>query len=117
MAAKKATKTKSKKAKTKATQPAAGKYELVTMIAGKATPAKKKQLEETVRKLVGVIDGEVLNIEDWGERDLSYEIAGESTGSFLIFSLDLGSDKVSGFSEKIKLEPQVDRYLLLRKEK
>ena len=64
-------------------------YELTIILAGKATPAKKKSVTEKIKKLITTLKGKVGKVEDWGEKELAYQIAKNETGIFLHFPLEL----------------------------
>ncbi len=90
-------------------------YELVIVLDGKATAAKKKAVIEKVEKLVKDVKGKVGKIKDWGVKELEYEINKSSSGVFLIFPLELTGSSVNDFSGKLKLEEDIIRYLVVRK--
>ncbi|EKD96355.1 MAG: hypothetical protein ACD_24C00081G0002 [uncultured bacterium] len=96
-------------------------YELTVVLPDKATPAKSGSAKKLVTKLVEVLDGKVKNVEDWGTKDLFFDMkkkgAGSKktqTGTFLHFTLELKSETVKKLDEKIRLEDDFVRYLLVR---
>lgn len=92
------------------------KYELIIVLPGKATPAKKKAVIEKIDKLVNTLKGKVGKIDDWGEVDLAYKIDDSSTGIFLNFPLELEAVNAKTITEKLKFEEDIIRYLLIRKD-
>jgi len=90
-------------------------YELVIVLEGKATPAKKKAEIANIEKLVKVFEGKVVKTEDWGIKELAYPIKKFTTGQFLIFSLELPLGAAKGLGNKLRLEEQIIRYLLIVK--
>jgi len=92
-------------------------YELVIVLDGKATVAKKKSARAIIEKLVKINKGKVLDMEDWGTRDLAYTIGKSETGAYLIFSLELEPEGAPEINSKLRLEENIIRYLLIRKEK
>jgi small subunit ribosomal protein S6 len=91
-------------------------YEVVVVLAGGSSKVKKKSVEDNLTKIVKVGGGEVKKVDDWGDRELSYSIEGNSTGSFLIFALELSGVGAKNLAEKLKHEDDLIRYLLIRKE-
>ena len=91
-------------------------YELTVVLPGKATPAKKKSVQEEIKKLVAGAKGKVAKMEDWGEKQLAYQIAKKSTGNFLHFQLGLEPGTAKELDSKLNLEEDIIRYLLVRKE-
>jgi small subunit ribosomal protein S6 len=91
-------------------------YELTLVLPGKATAAKKKAVVERVEKLVKVSDGKVTSSEDWGEKDLAYKIKKHDSGIYLYFDLELSPLAVKNISDKVKLDDDIIRYLLVSSE-
>jgi small subunit ribosomal protein S6 len=99
------------------------KYELTIVLDGKATAAKKKSIQGLVEKIVELSKGKIGKVEDWGVKDLAYKLgkpaspAGRSTtGVYLHFPLELETEAVKNLASKIKVEAEILRYLLVRKD-
>ena len=90
-------------------------YELTVVLPEKATAAKKKSVTEAVEKMVKTAKGEVKNTDDWGKKDLAYTINDNDAGVFLFFELELEPAAVKSLNQKIKLEDDVIRHLLVKK--
>ncbi len=91
------------------------KYELTIVLDGKATAAKKKSVTEKLEKMIKALKGNVVKVKDWGIKDLYYEIKKSETGAFLIFELELEGQGAKTINDKLRLEEEVIRYLLIRK--
>jgi small subunit ribosomal protein S6 len=92
------------------------KYEVTIVLDGKATAAKKKAIQSLVEKIVELGKGKVGKVEDWGARDLAYKLGKSTTGIYLHFPLELEGETVKNLSTKIKVESEILRYLLVRKD-
>lgn len=92
------------------------KYELALVLPGSTTAAQKKTTLETIEKMVKVGEGKILKTDDWGKIELAYEISGNDSGYFLIFSLELEADRAKAFLEKVRLEDGIIRHLLIKQE-
>jgi small subunit ribosomal protein S6 len=90
-------------------------YELTVVLPGKSK-TKEKSATEKVEKLVKVFEGKVTKKEVWGEIDLSYKIRKESSGFFLFFNLELSAKGAKNLFEKLRLEDDFLRYLLIKEE-
>ena len=90
-------------------------YELVIVLDGKATSAKKKSVTEKIEKLIKSIKGKVATIKDWGTKDLAYQIGKSTTGAYLILPLELTGEAANELSNKLRLETDLIRYLLVKK--
>lgn len=92
-------------------------YELVIVLDGKVTGAKKKASIEKLEKLVNVFGGKITATNDWGVKDLAYPINDLLTGAYLIFDVELPGEGAKSLNEKLHLESDIIRYLLVTKEK
>ena len=91
------------------------KYELTVVMDGKATAAKKKAFLTTLEKILGILKGKLEKTDDWGVKDLTYMMGKSTTGSFTHFLLDLEPTSIKALNLKLKMEPEVIRYLLIKK--
>jgi len=91
-------------------------YELTIVLDGKATSAKKKAIQNLVEKIVELGKGKIGKVEDWGVKDLAYKLGKSSTGVYLHFPLELDAETVKNVASKIKVESEILRYLLIRKD-
>lgn len=89
-------------------------YELTVVLPGKATAAKRKKAKETIGKLVKTLKGKVGKADDWGKKDLSYEIKKNNSGFFLHFVLELDGQEVKNLEQKLNLEEGIIRHLIVR---
>lgn len=93
------------------------KYELTVIISGKSTPAKQKSVVEKVNKQVEAFKGKVEKADEWGKVDLAYKIEGNESGIFVIFDIELNAESVKKLSDKLKIEEDIIRFLILGKQK
>jgi len=92
-------------------------YELTLVLPGGATAAKKKSVSETLEKIVKMNKGAVVKTEDWGEKQLAYPIAKNSSGNFLHFELELEGQSLKALGDKLRMEEGIIRHLLVVKNK
>jgi len=90
------------------------KYELTLVLDGKATAAKKKALLTTLEKMLIILKGKIVKSDDWGVKDLAYEINKLSTGNFTHLLLDLEPSAVKALNLKLKMEAEIIRYLIVK---
>lgn len=93
-----------------------GKYELTVVLPGQASVSKEKKAKETIEKLIKVFNGKIDKFEKWGEMELAYKIRKEENGIFLFFNLELPSEAATEINKKLKMEDDIMRYLLIKKE-
>jgi small subunit ribosomal protein S6 len=93
------------------------KYELTLVLDGKAGAAKKKKVAETLEKLLKIFKGVIKDAKEWGVKELAYKIGKSETGLFLYYEIELDAASVKALNEKLRTDPDLIRYLLIRKEK
>jgi small subunit ribosomal protein S6 len=91
-------------------------YELTIIIDGKATPAKQKSVVESIEKLVKTNKGNILKKDNWGKKDLKYEIKKSESGVYLYFELELDSQGAKNISSNLNTDEDILRSLLIKKE-
>ncbi len=92
-------------------------YELTAVVPGKSTSAKQKSAVEKVKKLIDVFKGKVEKIDEWGKIDLMYKIKGNDSGIFFLFNIELNPSDTKKLSDKLKMEEDVLRFLIVKVDK
>ena len=92
-------------------------YELTLVLAQKTSAAKKKAFLGKFGKLVETLKGKLMKTEDWGELELATRIKKEGGGNFLHFILELEKTETKKLEDKLRLEDEVIRYLLVKSNK
>lgn len=93
------------------------KYELTLVLDGKAGVAKVKKITETLEKILAIFKGKVTESKEWGVKDLAYKIGKSTTGLYLYFELELDGTGVKSLNDKLRVDADLIRYLLIRKDK
>lgn len=89
-------------------------YELTIVLDGKSTPAKKKSVGKSVEDLIKTNKGKVKKMDDWGKKELAYTMGKSVTGIYIHYKLELEPVTVKLIKEKLRLDENVIRYLLIR---
>lgn len=89
-------------------------YELTIVLPGKVTPAKKKEATKFIEDLVKTSKGTVSDQNDWGAVDLAYPIKKNTVGSFILFTVNLPKDSTKDINDKLRVQDQFIRYLLVK---
>ncbi|MFI5241342.1 MAG: 30S ribosomal protein S6 [Microgenomates group bacterium] len=92
-------------------------YELTLVFDGKSGSGKKAKVTETLKKLLDVFKGKIVESKDWGVKDLTYKIGKSTSGLFLFFELELDPKGVKSLNDKLRVDGDIIRYLLIRKDK
>ena len=91
-------------------------YELTLVVDPELTAEKRKKLIGTLKKAIEAVKGKVVKEDDWGKKDLAYPIKKKNMGYYLFWELKLAADSVKKVDQKLKLENEIIRYLLVNKE-
>lgn len=76
--------------------------------------SRGKLLEDTKDELN--LEGKLTKEDLWGERTLAYKIKGEDKAYFVHFEFETKPQIISSLDKKLRLNENVLRYLLIRKD-
>lgn len=93
------------------------KYELTLVLDGKSGAAKKKKVNEIIEKILSVFKGSIKESKEWGVKDLAYKIGKSKTGLYLFLELELDAKGVKALNDKLRVDSDILRYLLIREDK
>ena len=91
-------------------------YELSLVLKEGTTRPKVKAAQEKLEKILSLLKGKMVGVEDWGEKGVYVKVGKESSGILLHFVLELEEKNVSELKSKLKMEEEIIRYLLVRRE-
>lgn len=92
-------------------------YELTIVLDGKAGASKMKKVTENLEKSLKNFNGKIKGTKDMGVKDLAYKIGKSETGMFTFFELELDGKGVKQLNEKLRVDEDVIRYLLVKTQK
>jgi small subunit ribosomal protein S6 len=88
-------------------------YELVVVVRSSLADADRKKLIDNVKKLLEGV--KFSKEEEWGQKPLAYPIKKELTGHYYFFKFEGEEVAPAGFEQKLLLNDNILRHLLLRK--
>jgi small subunit ribosomal protein S6 len=91
-------------------------YELMLILTPQTAIDDEKKQETLVKKLLNDQEITNLELEVWGKRTLAYEIKKQTEGIYLIATFEGKQIQVGKLEQQIKLQTDVIRYLLTKKE-
>ena len=71
-----------------------------------------KKLEKFHHLILGS-DGEVVQVDHWGTRQLAYPVKKQKTGYYVVAQIRAGSDGLPEFERMLRLDTEVMRYLIV----
>lgn len=90
-------------------------YELTLVVDGKGGAAKKKKVTETLEKTLKIFKGAIKTSSEWGVKEMAYKIGKSESGLYLYFELELDGKGVKALNEKLRTDPEILRYLVIKK--
>ena len=81
-----------------------------------SSEADRKQLLETIKKTIESEKGKITGTEDWGKKELAYEIKKTPQGHYSLITFEGNPNTPQILSSKFKLMDELLRYLVVRKE-
>ncbi len=90
-------------------------YELTLVLDGKTGAAKKKKALENLEKILKIFKGAIKESKEWGVKELAYKIGKSETGLYLFFELELEPSAVKQLNEKLRVDADIIRFLLVKK--
>lgn len=91
-------------------------YELTIVLPGGASAVKKKSLGEKIERMVKSGSGKIKSSNEWGKIDLAFKIKKETQGVFIFMELEMEAPGAKNLKNKLRLENDIIRYLLIKKD-
>ena len=93
------------------------KFEAVLLISPEiSNPQLKKEIEEFENNIKN-IDGNIVNKEDWGLRDLSYKISNFKKAFYKFFQVEIDGNKIDSLRKNLKQNDNILRHLFVKVDK
>ena len=89
-------------------------YELLFVLKPDFSESELDTVVEEVKDTLEKSRGEVKGREDWGKRDLAYEIKGFQKGYYFVWQISLPENDVAFLKKNLKLNENVLRFLLTK---
>lgn len=87
----------------------------VMYIVDPETPAEKiGKLNEAVGKLIKKEGGDVVNMDDWGLRDLAYPIQKKTQGHYVLFEITGSGQEIAELERRMRVNDMIMRYITVR---
>ena len=91
-------------------------YEFVYIISPEIEQEDLESATDKVGQMIVDRGGQVLNLEAWGRRRLAYPIQKFHEGHYMVAQVQLEPGTISELKERLALNEEVIRYLLVRTE-
>jgi small subunit ribosomal protein S6 len=91
-------------------------YELMVIIKSLITEDARLKVQKNLNKLIEKLGGQIVSTDLWGKKHFAYDIQGQSEGYYIVYLLKLPNKGVIDFKKAMKLNSDIIRYLLIKKD-
>lgn len=93
------------------------KYEIMYIIRPTVTEEERPQVIADLNEIITSRGGEILNVNEWGIRDLAYEIQKHKKGYYVVLSVKCSEEARAEFDRVIRIREDIIRYLIIKDER
>jgi small subunit ribosomal protein S6 len=93
------------------------KYECTFIVNPEKEEDGKNQIVEEIKSYLEKNKVKVTKIDDWGIKELAYEIDGHNNGFYTVINFESDSGKVNDFKEILRKNNNILRYIVVVKGK
>lgn len=90
-------------------------YEVMFIIDSALEDEKKNEVVEMVKEIISA-DGEVENVDVWGNKKLAYPIQKKNDGYYVVVTFKAQKDLPKELERRLRISDDVLRYLIVNKE-
>ncbi len=87
------------------------KYEVMYIIRPNVEEEARKAIIEEINNVFTNANSTVDNINEWGMRDLAYEIKGETKGYYVLLNVTAVAEAVKEFERVANIKENIIRYI------
>lgn len=89
-------------------------YETLFVLQPDLPEAQVRETIDRVRRLIDGMNGQVLDIQDWGVRELAYQIGKHSRGTYVLAQYAARAEVVKELERTFKIADEVLRFISVR---
>ncbi len=93
------------------------KYEIMYIIRPTVLEDDRKVLVEELHNIFTSRNCELLEVNEWGMRDLAYEIDKHQKGYYVVLSVNSTDEARAEFDRVVRIKEDVIRHLIIRDER
>ncbi len=92
------------------------KYEIALVVSAKVDEEVRTATVEKAKEAVTSLGGQITNVDDWGIKQLAYEIQKMNEGFYYFIQFDAQPEIPGQLEQKLRIMDNVLRYLVVRAE-
>lgn len=93
------------------------KYEIMYIIRPTVTDEDRPQVIADLNDIFTSRGGELLEVNEWGMRDLAYEIQKHRKGYYVVLSVNCTEEARAEFDRVVRIREDIIRHLIIRDER
>ena len=92
------------------------KYELALVVSAKVEDEVREATVEKAKEAVTSLGGQITNVDEWGKKQLAYEIQKMNEGFYYFIQFDAETDIPAQLEQRLRIMDNVLRYLVVKAE-
>ena len=92
------------------------KYELALVVSAKVEDEVRLATVEKAKDAITSLGGQITNVDDWGKKQLAYEIQKMNEGFYYFIQFDAETTMPGELEQKLRIMDNVLRYLCVKAE-
>ncbi|QMS85389.1 30S ribosomal protein S6 [Candidatus Xianfuyuplasma coldseepsis] len=93
------------------------KYEIMYVIRPTVLEEARPQVIADLNEIFTSRGGELLDVNEWGMRDLAYEIQKHKKGYYVVLSVNCNDEARAEFDRVVRIREDIIRHLIIRDER
>tara|TARA_Y100000996_G_scaffold394898_1_gene359626 strand:- start:430 stop:756 length:327 start_codon:yes stop_codon:yes gene_type:complete len=90
------------------------KFEAILLLSPEISSSSKNKLSSDFEKLIKENSGVIINTEDWGLRDLSYNIGNFSKSFYNYYQIEIEGSKIESIKKNLSQNEEFIRHLFIK---
>ncbi len=90
------------------------KFEAVLLLSPEITNSIKKNIIDDFSALIKDNSGKIVEVEDWGLRDLTYKIGNFSKAFYSFFQIEIDGSKIESIKKNISQNENCIRHIFIK---
>ena len=92
------------------------KYELALVVSAKVEDEVRLATVEKAKDAITSLGGQITNVDDWGKKQLAYEIQKMNEGFYYFIQFDAETSMPGELEQRLRIMDNVLRYLCVKAE-
>ena len=93
------------------------KYEIMYVIRPTVLEEDRAKVIADLNDIFTSRGGELLDVNEWGMRDLAYEIEKHKKGYYVVLSVNCNEEARAEFDRVVRIREDIIRYLIIKDER